>query len=294
MPKQIKISPRSSVFPLWFSVFLLLFSASMNAQAGEDRVLLISRPQLWPTPCEKASAKTQTWKAGLRLKVLGREGKGEQFTQAFTDLWFKVEAEGKSGWLPDAYLTELPATDAGKLGQIGEELVDRYHALPPEYAPTDLEPVGPRQDPEVNYRLRREAAQALCSMFAAAKSDGIKLLVVSAYRSWEKQQELYERRVRQGGVAQGSVAKPGHSEHQLGTAVDLTDGSEEHLLEESFGDTPAGRWLREHAWTYGFALSFTRHNQPQTGCIPEPWHYRYWGIAQARTRHYEALGEKVE
>jgi LAS superfamily LD-carboxypeptidase LdcB len=265
----------------------------LRAQAGEERVLLISHPQLWSAPSEKASAKGQSWKAGRRLTVLGREGKEEKVSQAFTDLWFKVEAEGKTGWLPDAYLTILPAQiDPRKLDQIGEELVDRYHSLPPEYAPADLEPVGPRQDPEVNYRLRREAATALHAMFAAAKADGIKLLVVSAYRSWEKQQELYERRVRQSGLAQGSVAKPGHSEHQLGTAVDLTDGSKEHLLEESFGDTPAGRWLREHAWTYGFAVSFTRHNQPQTGCIPEPWHYRYWGIGQARMRHFEALGEK--
>jgi D-alanyl-D-alanine carboxypeptidase len=84
------------------------------------------------------------------------------------------------------------------------------------------------------------------------------------------------------------VAKPGHSEHQLGTAVDVAGADDETVLKTEFGDTPAGKWLTAHAPAFGFAISYTAANRATTGYIPEPWHYRYVGSA-ARARHEAAL-----
>jgi len=164
--------------------------------------------------------------------------------------------------------------------------------LPPEYEPADLVSVGPRHEPEIDYRLRREAAQALEALLAAARADGVTLYVVSAYRSWDRQQINYQNKLARAGWNQDTVARPGHSEHQLGTAVDLTDGDETTLLEESFGRTRAGRWLRENAARFGFAQSYTDANRARTGYAPEPWHFRYWGIERGAARPAaEAPGE---
>lgn len=266
-----------------------------NPARAEERVLLVAKPQLWSAPEKPGKTVAQAWTAGRRLCVLKKEEGSTPATGiAFAD-WYQVRdaKSGARGWLPDAYLA-APAkpVDPASLESIGTEQVDRYHALPPEYNPKDLVQVGPSYEKDTKPMLRREAAEALEAMLAAARADGVCLKIVSGYRSWEKQQALYERRVRQTGINQQTVAKPGHSEHQLGTAVDLTDGDEEHLLKMSFGETPAGQWLLEHAWAYGFAISFTEHNRPHTGCQPEPWHYRYWGISLARGKHFEALGKQ--
>jgi LAS superfamily LD-carboxypeptidase LdcB len=235
------------------------------------------------------------WAAGTRLTPLETTAPADAPTSAVLAGWARVRApeEETEGWLPGAFLAPAPEpVESATPGRIGDERVDRWHGLPPDYAPDDLVSVGPRYDDAVNYQLRAEAAAALEALVAAAAGDGIRLYVISAYRPWSKQQQLYQGKLRRSGWVQDTVARPGHSEHQLGTTVDLTDGDEETLLRESFGDSKAGRWLRENAWMYGFAQSYTRHNQPETGYAPEPWHYRYWGPDRARARHAEALGEQ--
>lgn len=269
-----------------------LSALAAPAPAGQ-RILLINKPKLWSAPRADAATHLLALASGKRVAVLETKAApdGEVSTTA---TWYQVQAGAASGWLPDAYLAPPPqAIDSAALGKIGTEPVDRFHGIPPEYKPADLTPVTPLYDKEVKSQLRQEAAQAFQRMVAAARRDGVRLQVVSGYRSWTKQQELYEKRVREN-MAQNTVAKPGHSEHQLGTAVDLTDGDENNLLKTGFGETPAGRWLHDHAPAYGFAISFTLHNQPQTGCAPEPWHYRYWGEALAPVKHREALGATVE
>jgi hypothetical protein len=274
---------------------------SVADQPTTTGILLINRPELWQQPDAEASRAAMDWKAGRRLSVtevreavtLERDAEGKDMK--VIRKWQCVEADGQTGWLPEAYLAPSPVlTDTAENGRIGDERVDRYSGLGPDYIPNDLVKVGPGYDDDVNYRLRKEAAGALTAMMAAARNDGVKLYVVSAYRPWSTQQRLYQRRVSKSGWDQDTVARPGHSEHQLGTAVDLTDGDEETLLRESFGETKAGRWLLEKAWTFGFAISYTPHNRERTGYQPEPWHYRYWGLSQARRRHLDAVGPTPE
>ena len=267
-------------------LLFFVFCGVCSAGLAEDRILLISHPKVWSAPSSKSPAKATAWQPGKRVSA-GEKKTLEGGGGLAENAWFKIEDGKIKGWLPDAYLAPPPQPiDPAELKTIGAEPVDRFHGIPPEYQPVDLIPVGPLYDQENKARLRREAAENFTRMVGDAKHDGIELKVVSGYRAWSKQQDLYEKRVRESGLDQKTVAKPGHSEHQLGTAVDLIDGDEANLLKESFGATAAGQWLKAHAPDYGFANSFTRHNQPQTGCAPEPWHYRYWGgrAGQGQTR----------
>lgn len=178
-----------------------------------------------------------------------------------------------------------------KADQIGLELVDRTHPLSPSYAPTDLVAVTPGLDPKRTYELRREAADAWRRMHAAARADGVELRVISAFRSFEYQRGVYADAVRRMGPDQNSVAKPGHSEHQLGTAIDIAGDDDQTVLQTAFGETAAGKWLAARAPEFGFAISYTAANRATTGYIPEPWHYRYVG-ANARARHDAAITGK--
>ena len=180
---------------------------------------------------------------------------------------------------------------APKADQIGLELVDRTHALPSNYAPQDLVAVTPGLEPKRTYELRLVAAEAWGRMHAAAREAGVELRIISAFRSFEYQRGVYDDAVRRMGADQHAVAKPGHSEHQLGTALDIAGADNETVLKTEFGDTLAGKWLVAHAPEFGFAISYTAANRATTGYIPEPWHYRYVG-ATARARHDAALTGK--
>ena len=116
---------------------------------------------------------------------------------------------------------------------------------------------------------------------AAATAQGITLLPVSGYRSIDYQAGLVARKQARGLAAEQILrysALPGHSEHHLGTVLDLHDGRGPPL-EETFQDSPAFAWLRKHAGRYGFVLSYGRDNPWGIGY--EPWHWRYLPAAAA-------------
>lgn len=166
-------------------------------------------------------------------------------------------------------------------------LVDKSHALPPEYVPPDL--VTVRADiaspgAPIAVQLRKEAADALARMIADARTQGIYLLAQSAYRSYDYQAQVYNNEVQTFGQAKADSesARPGHSEHQLGTAVDFTTRTLQYDLNDSFATTPEGRWLAQHAADYGFVLSYPQGKESVTGYVYEPWHYRYIGVQAAK------------
>src|SRR5690606_11440460 len=106
---------------------------------------------------------------------------------------------------------------------------------------------------------------------------GLTIRVVSAFRDYDHQLRLYTQAVSRGGENQKSVARPGRSEHYLGTTVDLTN-NEEHALERSFGNTAEGRWLAANAGSYGWKLTVMSDNARRSH-NDEPWHLRYLGSA---------------
>src|SRR5215204_1645439 len=163
-------------------------------------------------------------------------------------------------------------------------LVDRSHALPSDYTPTDLVPLRDYKVATLGSEaLRREAAEHLGRLVQAAAADAEELVVASAYRSYHEQRLSHERlRSVFGAGADRMSATQGHSQHQLGTAVDFTNAAAGYQLGVPFARTSAYWWLEHHAWEYGFVLAYPRGKQEQSGYHWEPWHYRYVGVADAK------------
>lgn len=142
------------------------------------------------------------------------------------------------------------------------------------------------------HQLRTEAAKAADTMIDAAVTDGVTLLVSSAYRSYAVQQQTYQYWVSVNGqqVADQLSARPGYSEHQTGLAIDFAS-PEGCRLEECYRDTLAGQWLAKNAPRYGYILRFPNGRQSVTGYHFEPWHYRYVGVQIAQ--EYVSSGAKT-
>ena len=138
----------------------------------------------------------------------------------------------------------------------------------------ELETVATRADGTA-LKLVPKAAAAWRDMHAAAASDGIELIVVSAFRSVTYQRGIIERKLDAGQTAEQILAvsaPPGYSEHHTGRALDLTTPGSP-VLEEDFADTDAFRWLQANAARFGFVLSYPPDN-PQ-GFTYEPWHWAW-------------------
>ena len=165
-------------------------------------------------------------------------------------------------------------------------LVDRTHALPPAYVPEDLEPLWAHGVPTLGSAemlLRREAAEHLRLLVEGAAADGEELVVASAYRSYTHQQVSHARLASIYGTgAETMSATPGHSQHQLGTAVDFTNAAAGYEVWQPFGSTTTYSWLLEHAPKHGFVLAYPSDREAETGYQWEPWHYRYVGPGNAQ------------
>jgi zinc D-Ala-D-Ala carboxypeptidase len=172
--------------------------------------------------------------------------------------------------------------------------VDRQRALPDGFQPPDLVRFGGRY-------VRALARTDLAAMMETAASDGVELAPISIYRPPEEQSLAFEAAVWQamarsnGGLDRAEaesrmarfVAPPGHSQHQLGTAVDFSSREINYALQPRFEETAAGRWLATHAWQFGFVLSYSRHGEERSGYAFEPWHYRWIGRDLAAVMHRE-------
>jgi D-alanyl-D-alanine carboxypeptidase len=116
----------------------------------------------------------------------------------------------------------------------------------------------------------------------------VRFKIASAFRSYGYQRGVYRAQVgRVGRAAADRVsARPGHSEHQTGLAVDLvTPGDPGGDLRACFADRPGGRWIAANAHRYGFVVRYTPGTERVTGYRSEPWHLRFVGAALARELH---------
>jgi zinc D-Ala-D-Ala carboxypeptidase len=192
----------------------------------------------------------------------------------------RSDAEAASGTAQTAYLP-APEESCGDL----RVLVDQSHSLPPDYVPEDLAPLWAYGVPTLGggeMFLRREAAGHLRLLVEDAWADGEELVVASAYRSYAHQQVSHARLASIYGTgAETMSATPGHSQHQLGTAVDFTNAAAGYEVWQPFGSTSASLWLRRHGPEYGFVLAYPNGEEIQTGYQWEPWHYRYVGTKNA-------------
>ncbi len=117
------------------------------------------------------------------------------------------------------------------------------------------------------------AAEGWAEMAGAAEADGVRLMLVSGFRSWDYQAGLIRRKLEAGQAIDEILkvnAAPGYSEHHSGRAVDIaTPGS--RPLTEDFENTEAFEWLNRRAAEFGFSMSYPRENP--LGFIYEPWHW---------------------
>ncbi len=163
-------------------------------------------------------------------------------------------------------------------------VVNKQHPLnPADYTPADIVTID-------GFTVRVIAQADLEALLADASQQSIVLAEVSSYRSYDYQVDLYNSYVAQYGVAETDTfsARPGYSEHQTGLAIDFgSSGSCE--LDNCFGSTPAGQWLHDNAWQYGFILRYPADKQSITGYESEPWHYRYVGRSLSAAMHQASI-----
>lgn len=136
----------------------------------------------------------------------------------------------------------------------------------------DLVDVGPNLLGRMQ-RLTVETAASWQEMLAAARDDGITLLIVSGFRSVDYQAGLIRKKIDAGQELRDILnvnAAPGYSEHHSGRAIDIATPGSRPLTEE-FEASAAFAWLENNASTFGFSMSYPREN-PQ-GFIYEPWHW---------------------
>ena len=166
-------------------------------------------------------------------------------------------------------------------------VVNKLRPLDPQdFAAGDLVPVP------VPYvyapMMRATAAKAIVRLFKDfTEETGLKMQSQSAYRSYGAQVSTYNNWVAQLGQkgADLTSARPGHSEHQTGLAMDISALPAKCSLDQCFADTPQGKWLAKNAWKYGFILRYPEGMTDITGYEFEPWHYRFVGKDLAKEMH---------
>lgn len=183
--------------------------------------------------------------------------------------------------------------------------VTRDRGLPMDYWPGDLLHVSGGRS---GVLVRAVVLADLQELAAAAQLAGFRLGVASGFRSFATQGALFEGRVSQRLAdagwtinedearqrANGGTALPGHSQHQLGTALDFSTPELGYQVTRAFVHTGAGQWLREHAWEYGFVFPYTEAGRARTGFIAEPWHLRWVGRPLAAFLQADEYLESVD
>ena len=155
----------------------------------------------------------------------------------------------------------------------GIMIVNKTYSLPKDYDPGDL---------------TDDTKKAFEDMRDAAAEEGIELWVQSGFRTYERQEELYNRYVNEHGseYADDYSARPGYSEHQSGLSFDVNEAG------TKFEETKEGEWIAAHAHEYGFIIRFPEGKEKFTGYEFEPWHLRYVGNELAG--HLKESGECLE
>ena len=150
-------------------------------------------------------------------------------------------------------------------------IANKTYALPADYTPYKFS--GSEPTPDNIMGLTSECRTAFTELQSGAKKAGYSITLLSGYRSYARQKRIYNGYVESRGKAGADAisARPGHSEHQSGLALDVNS------LSSSFGETATGKWLAANAWRYGFIIRYPYGKKSVTGYDYEPWHIRYLG-----------------
>lgn len=169
-------------------------------------------------------------------------------------------------------------------------LVNKHFSLNKDYVPNNL--VNLSNNKSIDYIVREyesmlldgEAFSHLKLMFDAASENGFNLTLFSGYRSFDKQSYLYYSKHQENDYYS---ARPGHSEHQTGLAVDISTRT--IGLTTLFKDSDEYKWLSQNCYKYGFIERYKDIYSDKTYYNGEPWHFRYVGEEFAEVIYYNNI-----
>lgn len=179
--------------------------------------------------------------------------------------------------IDNQFYTDTEKTDTSKGKFV---ILNKHYYADADYHAEDLIEIDPTYSLYGNtykIELSEECFNAFLKMYEDAKEAGYGFKINSAYRSYDKQETIYNRYVNTDGVEQADTysARPGYSEHQTGYAFDVRDFP---FTNDDYSKTKSFTWVSENAYKYGFILRFPQDKEYITGYQYESWHYRYCGI----------------
>lgn len=173
-------------------------------------------------------------------------------------------------------------------------LINNKEIMSEDFIPNNVVKLGDKVKGSSDLLLNATVREAYLVMQEDMQKESFTTpMVISGYRSYARQKQLYDAKVAEYGVNQKVTAVPGTSEHQYSASVDIsTDGT----CQNNFGELPAGKWIAANSYKYGFIVRYPEDKKELTGINFEPWHLRYVGVEHA-TAIYEmgvCLEEYVE
>ena len=290
-PRDQRVVRNRRVAIYTFLLILTLFYISAHRTVQKEREM------------EALRAETAEEGPGGQAKELA-EGWPEEVVGGQTGGLLKEEAEGQTGGQPKEPVQEQPEGLPGArvYKERGEMDADGGLKILPEdmwcliltnaeYPVLEDYEVELEAIPGTEQSVDKRIYEPLMAMIGDMRDQGLSPIVCSGYRTLDKQEKLFNRKVlsfvkaghtkeESYNLARQTISIPGSGEHCLGLAVDFYT-RRYHKLERAFEDTPESKWLVEHAQDYGFVMRYGENKTDITGIQYEPWHYRYVGVEAA-------------
>ena len=183
------------------------------------------------------------------------------------------------------YYENMEVTDTSKGNNM---LVNKYNALSKDYEVEDLKTISKTYSYGDNKKLNKEAYDAFISLAEDAKKEGYTILIVSSYRTYQDQEDVWKDYKASFGTkkADAYAARAGSSEHETGLAIDVADYNDKN---DKFEATESFNWMQTNAHKYGYILRYPKDKENITGYSYEAWHYRYVGIDTATKVYNEGI-----
>lgn len=164
-------------------------------------------------------------------------------------------------------------------------LVNKYNYISKDYIPSNLINVN-------NLYINKEAYEAFLNMKNNMKEENLNIRIISAYRSFDYQEELYGNYLKKEkqSIVDTYSARAGYSEHHTGLAIDVDNTK---LDFNKFYLTKEFIWMNDNSYKYGFILRYPKDKEKITGYKYEPWHFRYVGkeVAEYIKKHNSTFEE---
>ena len=280
-PRDQRVVRNRRVAIYTFLLILTLFYISAHRTVQKERELEALRAETAAEgPGGQVKELAEGWPGGMPEEVVGGQTGGQP----------KEPVQEQPEGLPGARVyKERGEMDAdGGLKILPEDmwcliLTNAEYPVPEDYE-VGLEAI-PGTEQSVDKRIYEP-------LMGDMKAQGLSPIVCSGYRTLDKQEKLFNRKVlsyvkaghtkeESYNLARQTISIPGSGEHCLGLAVDFYT-RRYHKLERAFEDTPESKWLVEHAQDYGFVMRYGENKMDITGIQYEPWHYRYVGVEAAK------------